>query len=267
MRHLIPFLKAPPMVPVIRLSGVIATSGRLGSVLNDDALAPVIERAFRRGKPAAVALVINSPGGAPVQTALIAARIRRLAEEKRIPVHAFVEDIAASGGYWLASAADHIWLDDCSIVGSIGVVSSGFGLHELIGRYGVERRLYTAGSRKSLLDPFRPEDPEDVARVNRIISEMHRTFIGQVRARRGARLTEAPGILEGEIWVGAEAVRVGLADGIAHPVPKLKDIYGDKVRLVPLGLRRPFLQRFGAALTAAAIAGVEERALWARYGL
>ncbi len=267
MRHLIPFLKARPLVPVIRLSGVIAASGRLGSVLNDASLAPLIDRAFRRGRPAAVALVINSPGGAPVQTALIAARIRRLAEEKSIPVHAFVEDIAASGGYWLASAADHIWLDDCSVVGSIGVVSSGFGLHELIGRYGIERRLYTAGKRKSLLDPFRPEDPDDVARLNRIIAEMHRSFIAQVRSRRGTRLADAPGLFEGEIWVGSEAVRVGLADGIAHPTPKLKEIYGDKVRLVPLGLRRPLFQRLGAALVSDAIAGVEERALWARYGL
>ncbi|TMV62506.1 S49 family peptidase, partial [Thioclava sp. BHET1] len=175
MKRWIPFLKTPPRVAVLRLSGVIA-AGRRGG-LNDAALAPLIERAFAKGKPAAVALVINSPGGSPVQTALIAARIRRLSAEKGVPVHAFVEDIAASGGYWLACAADQIWIDDSSIVGSIGVISSSFGFHELIARHGIERRVHTAGASKSFMDPFRPEKPEDVARLKALQEPIHDAFI------------------------------------------------------------------------------------------
>ncbi len=159
MKRFIPFLKSPPRVAVIRLQGIIASGGRMGAGLNDATLAPVIERAFRRGKPAAVALAVNSPGGSPVQSALIAARIRRLAEEKKLPVHAFVEDVAASGGYWLATAADEIWVDASSVVGSIGVISASFGFPDFLTRHGIERRVHTAGKSKSFLDPFRPEDP------------------------------------------------------------------------------------------------------------
>jgi serine protease SohB len=239
-------------------------------VLNDASLAPVIERAFARGKPKAVALVINSPGGSPVQSSLIAARIRRLAAEKEVPVHAFVEDVAASGGYWLAAAADHIWVDETSIVGSVGVISAGFGFHDLIGRYGVERRVHTAGESKSFLDPFRPEKPEDIERLNRVLEAMHASFIGHVTSRRGDRLKQGEKLFTGDFWAGRQAVELGLADGVAHLVPKMKEIYGDKVRLVPLGLRRPLFQRLGASLggdlAAAAMAAAEERALWARYG-
>ncbi len=155
MKRFIPFLKSEPLVSVVRLSGAIA-AGQRGGTLNDEATAPFIERAFTRGKPRAVALLINSPGGSPVQSSLIATRIRRLAEEKELPVHAFVEDVAASGGYWLACAADEIWADESSILGSIGVISASFGFHELIERWGIERRVHTAGTDKSMLDPFRP---------------------------------------------------------------------------------------------------------------
>ena len=156
MRRFIPFLKSPPVVSVLRLQGVIASGTR--GTLNDQALAGLIEKAFTRGKPAAVSLSINSPGGSPTQSSLIAARIRRLAEEKDVKVYAFVEDVAASGGYYIASAADEIWVDRHSITGSIGVISAGFGLSEFIGRYGIERRVYTAGKSKSLGDPFRPAE-------------------------------------------------------------------------------------------------------------
>ena len=267
MRVSLPFLSRRPTVPVIRLSGVIAPSGRVGSVLNDAGLAAVIERAFGRGRPVAVALSINSPGGSAVQSAMIAARIRRLADEHKLPVHAFVEDVAASGGYWLASAADQVWVDETSVVGSIGVISAGFGFHELLGRYGVERRVHTAGRSKSLLDPFRPEKPEDVARLRGILDELHRVFIAQVRARRGQRLDESETLFEGDVWVGAQAVRVGLADGIAHLVPKMKEIYGDKVRLLPYAQRRPLFSRLGVAAMDAALDRIEDRALWARYGM
>lgn len=267
MRRFIPFMVAPPVVSVLRLDGMIASGGRGGMRLNDATLAPVIERAFSRGAPGAVALVVNSPGGSPVQSALIAARIRRLAREKDVPVHAFVEDVAASGGYWLATAGDHIWVDDSSILGSIGVISAGFGFHEFIARHGVERRIYTSGTSKSMLDPFKPEKDEDVTRLRAIQDEVHARFISEVKSRRGTRLRGGDELFTGNIWAGRAAVENGLADGVAHLVPKMKDLYGDKVRLVPYGLRRPLFQRLGAQLLGGVLTGAEERALWARYGL
>ncbi len=267
MKRFIPFLRTPPRVAVLRLAGTIAAGGRAGATLNDAGLAPMIERAFRRGKPQAVALIVNSPGGAPVQTALIAARIRRLADERRIPVHAFVEDVAASGGYWLATAADDIWLDASSIVGSIGVISAGFGFHDFMARHGIERRVHTAGKSKSFMDPFRPQREEDVARLHGMIEPIHQAFIDHVRARRGARLPEGQDLFTGDIWVGRQAVDIGLADGIAHPVPKLKELYGPKVQLVPYARRKPFLSRIGAQAVSGVVDSAEDRALWARYGL
>lgn len=267
MKRFIPFVKSDPVVSVVRLSGTIAAGGRVGRALNDAALEPVIELAFARGRPRAVALVINSPGGSPVQSALIAARIRRLAGEKSLPVHAFVEDVAASGGYWLATAADHIWLDQSSIIGSIGVVSSGFGFQDLIARYGVERRLHTAGRSKALLDPFSPQKPEDIKRLNELLEQIHQSFIAQVKDRRGSRLQGSDDLFTGDIWIGQKAVDLGLADGLAHMLPKMKEIYGDKVRLVTYGLRRPFFQRLGAQMVSETLDTVEERALWSRFGL
>ncbi|MGB3146182.1 MAG: S49 family peptidase [Paracoccaceae bacterium] len=266
MRRFIPFLKSPPLVPVIQLRGAIASGGRMGG-LNDASLAPVIDRAFRKGKPQAVALVINSPGGSPVQSSLIAARIRRLADEKNIPVHCFVEDVAASGGYWLATAADDIWVDESSVVGSIGVISAGFGFPELLARHGVERRVHTAGASKSFLDPFRPEKPEDVARLTAILEPIHQAFKNQVSRRRASRLPADRDLFTGDVWVGQAGVDVGLADGIGHLTPKLQERYGKKVRLVPYGLKRPLFQRFSGKLLSDAMAEMEERALWARYGL
>lgn len=264
MKRFIPFVKTPPRVAVIRLQGAIGT-GRMP--LNDEALGPVIEKAFRRGKPAAVALLINSPGGSPVQSARIAGRIRRLADERGVKVHAFVEDVAASGGYWLACAADDIFADPASIVGSIGVISGGFGAHEFIGKHGIERRIYTAGKSKSQLDPFRPADPEDVARLKGILEEMHEVFIAHVKGARGARLDESEDLFNGEFWLGRRAQALGLIDGIGHLVPVMKREFGDKVRFTVYGPRRSMLRRFGAAVASDALAAVEERALWARFGL
>lgn len=269
MNIALPFLHRPPRVSVIRLAGAIGAAGRFGSGLNDAALAPVIERAFRSGKPRAVALIINSPGGSPVQSSLIAARVRRLADEKKLPVHAFVEDVAASGGYWLACAADDIRADESSILGSIGVISAGFGLHELIARNGIERRVHTAGKSKSTMDPFRPQTPEDVARLHGVLEPIHAGFIAHVKARRGERLKlDAPDLFEGAFWAGRQAVELGLADAIGHPVPVLKQIYGDKVRLTVHGPRKGILARFGLRAGVEALADVaEDRALWSRYGL
>lgn len=263
MRISLPFVKKPPVVPVIRLQGAIGT-GRSG--LSDAGLAPVIEKAFRM-KPAAVALAINSPGGSAVQSSLIAARIRRLADEKGIEVHAFVEDVAASGGYWLACAADRIWVDASSLVGSIGVIFASFGFPELMARQGVERRVVTAGRSKSFADPFLPQKPEDVERLRALQGPIHDAFIAHVKARRGARLAEGADLFNADIWTGARGVELGLADGVAHLVPQMKALYGEKVRLVPLGQKKGLLARFGLNIAGDALNAVEERALWSRYGL
>ena len=263
MRRFIPFLPKPAVVPVIRLAGTIGAGTRS---LNDEALAPLVERAFRL-KPAAVALVINSPGGSAVQSSLISARIRRLADEKKVPVHAFVEDVAASGGYWLACTADHIWLDKSSIVGSIGVIFASFGFPDFMARQGVERRVVTAGRQKTLADPFLPQKPEDIERLRALQAPIHQAFIDHVKAARGSRLDQTADIFNADIWVGEQAVSLGLADGIAHAVPKLKSLYGDKVRLVPVGRKRGLFQRLGLSVIDETLGAVEDRALWARYGL
>lgn len=265
MKRWIPFIKSEPTVAVIRLSGAIGTGGRGG--LSDQSLAPVIEKAFARGKPSAVALQINSPGGSPVQSALIGARIRRLAEEKDIPVFAFVEDVAASGGYWLAASADEIFADDNSILGSIGVISAGFGADVFLARQGIERRVYTAGKSKSMLDPFRPTNEEDVSRLQTLLEKIHVNFIRHVKSRRAGKLDSSQDLFTGEIWVGAQAQDVGLIDGIGHLTPVLKERFGDKVKFRRYGPRRGFMQRLGASLFQDAIGSIEERAHFARFGL
>ncbi|MFK7744535.1 MAG: S49 family peptidase [Roseobacter sp.] len=265
MKRWIPFLKSDPTVAVIRLSGVISASGR--GVLNDGALAPVIEKAFARGKPSAVVLEVNSPGGSPVQSSLIGARIRRLAEEKDIPVIAFVEDVAASGGYWLAAAADEIYADESSVVGSIGVISASFGAHELLARQGIERRVYTAGKSKSMLDPFRPENPEDVARLKTLLEDIHDNFKSHVSARRQGKLPEDQDLFTGEVWLARKATELGLIDGIGHLKPMMKDRFGDKVKFRRYGVRKPFLSRFGAQLMDDAVHSIEERSAFAQFGL
>ena len=261
MKRFIPFLNKGPFVPVIRLQGVISSRA-----MSDASMAPLIERAFSRGKPAAVAVVVNSPGGSPAQSSLIAARIRRLADEKRVPVHVFIEDAAASGGYWLACAGDDIWVDPSSIVGSIGVISSGFGFPEFLARHGIERRVHTAGRSKSLADPFLPEKPEDVACLKAIQAPIHDAFIAHVKTRRGAKLAEAD-LFNADIWVGQQAVDLGLADGVGHLVPKMKELYGKDVRLVPHAPKRGLLARFGFRAAHAAFGMVEDRSAWARLGL
>ncbi|MBK1636633.1 S49 family peptidase [Rhodovulum adriaticum] len=266
MKRWLPFVKSPPHVAVIRLSGAIAANARAGSGLSDAGLAPVIERAFRKGKPDAVALSINSPGGSPVQSALIAARIRRLAEETETPVTAFVEDVAASGGYWLACAADDIHADTASLVGSIGVIYASFGFHELLGRYGVERRVHTAGESKSFMDPFQPEKAEDVDRLMELQTPIHEAFKAHVRARRGDRLKPDTDLFTGDVWTGQQAVDLGLIDGIGHLVPTMKTRLGDDTRFSLHGPRRGLFSRLGGQVIGAMADEVEHRALWARYG-
>lgn len=257
-------------VNVLRLEGVIGSAGRFGApALTDAGLAPLIDAAFRR-KPKAVALVVNSPGGSAAQSSLIAARIRRRADEKGVPVHAFVEDVAASGGYWLATAADEIHLDPSSIVGSIGVIAASFGLQDFIARHGIERRVHTAGADKSLLDPFRAERPDEVARLHDLLGQIHATFIAQVKARRGPRLKDGDDLFTGQVWVGQGGVDTGLADGIGHLEPVMKARYGDEVRFRRLSRRQPLFRRLGfgmGAAVAGALATAEERQHWTRFGL
>lgn len=270
----IPFLDRPPVVAVLRLSGLIAARGPgpfAAGGINAQGMAPLIDRAFALQRLAGVVLVINSPGGSPVQSSLVAQRIRRLATEKRVPVIACVEDAAASGGYWLACAADEIVVDPASVVGSIGVIAAGFGLEGALARLGIERRMHTAGTEKSFLDPFRPERPEEVARLESLLAELHVIFKDWVRSRRGARLAAPEAeLFSGRFWTGAEAVRIGLADRLGEASSEIKTRFGETARVVPIGPRRPpwpLRLLSGASLAEGVLAAAAERAAWARLGL
>jgi len=266
----------PPRIAELRLDGIIAPSGPFGrQSLSIERLEPAIRRAFSLPKLAAVALSVNSPGGSAAQSSLIAARIRALAEAKKVPVLAFVEDIAASGGFWLACAADEIFCDATSILGSVGVISAGFGFTDAIARIGIERRLHTAGARKSLLDPFRPEKPEDVTRLSDLQHQLHEVFKDHVRARRGARLRgDDASLFEGDVFVGTRAVEVGFADGIGTLHATVKARFGERARIVRVGLRRRSLlarllpmQEAASGVAAGLVEAAESRAAYARFGL
>ncbi len=263
-----------PVVAVLRLDGVISARTRRGLSLRR--FAPAIERAFCLRNLVAVALAINSPGGAPAQSQLIYRRIRQLADERAIPVFAFAEDVAASGGYWLALAADEIYAEESSLVGSIGVVTASFGVAQLLGRFGIERRLYTAGEDKSLLDPFLPEDPRDVERLGKLQRDLHEGFKNLVRARRGARLKgEETVAMGGEVFSGRRALAHGLIDGIGDMRGILRERFGPKLRLRPVEPERrrfalsfPWRRRPAIGDLAADLAAqLDERLIWARFGL
>ena len=269
------------VVPVVRLSGLIGAATPLRPGMSLAGLARTLERAFAVKNAKAVALVINSPGGTPVQSRQIYLRIRQLAEEKKLPVLVFVEDVAASGGYMIACAGDEIFCDPSSILGSIGVVGGSFGFQELIKKMGVERRLYTAGAHKATLDPFLPEDPDDVARLKALQREIHAIFITLVKQSRGARLKGADDVLfTGEYWAGETSISLGLADAIGDLRSTLRARYGEKVHtplIAPasgmlsglLGRRSPgALTAWEAAssLPEQAISALESRAIWAKFG-
>ncbi len=267
-------LRRGPVVPVVRLTGVIAAGGLLGSRgLSIENAAPLLRRAFGHRGVKAVALSINSPGGSPVQSALIAQRIRLLATEKNLPVIAFVEDVAASGGYWLACAADEIVADPSSIVGSIGVISSGFGFQDLLARLGVERRVHTSGERKSMLDPFRPERDEDVVRLKALQAEIHDGFKDWVRQRRGGKLKADEAMLfSGEFWTGRRGLDLGLVDSLGELRGVLQARFGAKVHLPLVAPRRSMMQRLGLGarfeeIGPSTLAAIEERQHWQRFGL
>ncbi|WP_339037909.1 S49 family peptidase [Bradyrhizobium symbiodeficiens] len=277
------FRPGTAVVPVVRLSGVIGAVTPLRPGMTLAGVAKVLERAFSYRHAKAVALVINSPGGSPVQSRQIYLRIKQLAAEKKLPVLVFVEDVAASGGYMIACAGDEIICDPSSILGSIGVVGGSFGFQEAIKRLGIERRLYTAGEHKAMLDPFLPENPEDVAKLKAIQREIHQIFISLVKESRGARLKGADDILfTGEYWAGDTSVALGLADSIGDLRSTLRARYGEKV-LTPviaqptgllsglLGRKSPGAGQLSAMESMAGlpdelISAVETRAIWAKFG-
>ncbi len=271
-----------PVVAAVKLHGVITpTAPPLGrGVINLSVLESVLTRAFGFDRLRAVALLINSPGGSPTQSALVADRIRGLADLKNVPVLAFCEDVAASGGYWLACAADEIVAHPTSLVGSIGVVSQGFGLHGLLERFGVERRLYTAGANKSRLDPFLPEREDDVVWLRSMQTELHGMFRDWVCSRRGDRLvTGQHDLFTGEVWSGRRALELGLVDRLGTMRGEIAKRYPD-AEIITVEARRPLLARLGIAPAAAALSGrggpesalavleaLEHRATWSRFGL
>ena len=273
------FNNPKPVVAVLRLSGVIGQIGnpiRQGLTAVD--LMRSIERAFSLPKLKAVALQVNSPGGSPVQSSLIFKRIRAMAEEKEIPVFAFAEDVAASGGYMLACAADEIYADDSSVVGSIGVISSGFGFVELLEKLGVERRIHTEGKNKSMLDPFQKENQQDVKRLKELQGDIFTTFTNIVKSRRGDKLKKPHSkLFTGEFWTGRKSLELGLIDGIGELTSVMQERYGERVKFHPVSERKSWLkQKFTMCLpqrpnvgswAGELISAAEERALWGRFGL
>ena len=277
----LPFATRAPVVAVMRLAGVVSPAPQpFRGALNLAGMAGLIERACTLRGVRALALQVNSPGGSAVQSTLIAKRIRAVAMEHDLPVFAFIEDVAASGGYWLACAANEIYADRASVVGSIGVVSAGFGFAEALDKLGIERRLHAQGRRKAMLDPFRPEDPEDVERLVTIQRGIHQAFKDHVRDRRGKRLKgDDEALFSGDVWTGEEALALGLVDGLGDLRTVMRDRFGERVQLRVVGPARGWLRRrFGilrpapvwpdpGELMLGALAALEERALWTRFGL
>lgn len=273
-----PLAEGKDKVAVIRMAGVVADSAMVRRAhVSHHKYARIIDKAFNLPKLKAVALVINSPGGAPSQCALIGSHIRRLADEKDVPVFAFVEDVAASGGYWLACAGDEIYVQETSVVGSIGVITAGFGFDSLIRRVGVSRRVYTAGKEKDFLDPFREENPHHVVRLKDLQTNMHESFKGWVKARRGKRLKpkKDEDLMEGAFWTGADAISRGLADGIGDVRHFCHEKFGDDIKLIDFAVEPKWLSKLlpgqaQATLADGLVEGIiddlENRASWSRYG-
>jgi signal peptide peptidase SppA len=265
-----------PVVAVVKLHGVITpTPSPLSrGTININTVESALTRAFDHDRLSAVALAINSPGGAPTQSALVSERIRELADRKKVPVIAFCEDVAASGGYWLACAADEIYAHASSLVGSIGVVTAGFGLNGLLERVGVERRVYTAGANKVRLDPFRPEKDEDVEWLKSLQTQLHDQFVGWVKDRRGDRIGADDDLFSGEVWTGVKAKELGIVDGVGNLRTVVNERFPD-AEIVIAEPKRPLLARLGvggavasgADKLLAAVEAVEVRTTWSRFGL
>jgi ClpP class serine protease len=268
-----PFSRAP-IVPVLRFTGPIGMATPLRPGLSITGAAAAIEKAFELSKLPSVAVIVNSPGGSPVQSSLIAKRVRQLADEKGKRVYVFCEDVAASGGYWLALTGDEIYADSSSI----GVIASGFGFDKAIDKLGIERRVYTAGLSKSILDPFKPEKTDDVERLKSLQVDIHDNFIAMVKERRAGKLKGADSeLFSGAFWPAAKALEHGLIDGISDVRSKMRELHGDKVKLraVPMERRSSSLDSFGGrgmdgvglAIAEDLVSAIEARALWSRFGL
>ncbi len=265
-------VRRPPVVPVVRLHGVIAAEQRPGR-LNIATVEPLLARAFAIKSAPAVAITINSPGGSPVQSRLISKRIRDLADQHTKPVLVFVEDAAASGGYFIAVAGDEILVDPSSIVGSIGVIMATFGFVGAIDKLGIERRVHTAGRNKSTLDPFLPEKAEDVERIKQFELDIHQVFIDHVKAGRRGKLKAPDDVLfTGEWWTGLRGIELGLVDGVGDLHATLRERYGPEVVLKQIAPKRPFLALPRLGVSAQSLLedvsnSIEDRAFWARLGL
>jgi len=259
-------------IPTLRLSGVIGQAGFMRSGLNISALDQLINKLFSNKKSPAVALIINSPGGSPTQSSLIADKIIKKSKQKNKKVIAFVEDVAASGGYWLACASDEIYIDTNSILGSIGVISPGFGFVELIKKIGIERRVYTSGKSKSFLDPFKAAKEDDIERLQSIQEQIHENFIEYVKKRRGSKIIEKDfnEVFSGLFWVGQKAIDLGLADGLGSIYDIVEKKFGKKAKIKFIDQKKSFIQkRLSTSLldTDALIQKIEEKTLWSRFGL
>jgi len=260
-------------VAVLRLQGVIGKDSGFKPALNLENLESAITKAFETKKIVAVALIINSPGGSPVQSELIYRRIRALSDETKIPVYSFAEDCAASGGYWLACAGEEIYVMGSSLVGSIGVIASGFGFVDAIKKIGIERRIYKQGENKSLLDPFLEERPEEVAVITRAQAAIHEQFKQLVRSRRQGKIKPADEsvLFSGEFWCGTQAVANGLADGLGDMRTVMEQKFTSP--LYPIFVNKPtswIKRKLGISLHGLAhslLTAIEERQLWGRLGL
>ncbi len=268
------FRKSYPVVTHVTLSGAIGIGTPMRPALTFKSANTLLERAFGKKGIAAVAVSINSPGGSPVQSALIHTRIRELSAEHKVPVLVFCEDVAASGGYWLACAGDEIYADESSVIGSIGVISAGFGFVEALRKLGIERRVHTSGEAKSMLDPFKPERPEDVEHLLSLQADVHQSFKSLVKSRRGAKLSDADQeIFSGAFWSGRQALAKGLIDGLGHMHQVLRQKFGEKVVIRAVTAPQGFgLRRLGFGtqvpdFAASALDALETRALWSRFGL
>lgn len=271
----LPFLQKPaPVVAILSLEGVIGSSSRFSAALNLAGVEEKIDQAFEVKNVKAVALAVNSPGGSPVQSELIMRRIQKISQEKKIPVYAFAEDVAASGGYLISLAAEEIYAHEASIVGSIGVISTGFGYSKAIEKIGVERRIYAAGDNKSILDPFQPEKDKDVKLLKELQKEIHDFFKNLVKERRGDRLKGIQKIMfSGQFWAGKEAMKLGLVDGIGDIHSVMKEKLGDKTKFKRVKEEKGFIKSLlGMGMAKPRISDeilgtLESRSLWERFGL
>jgi len=260
-----------PVVACVNLHGVIGKDSRMESGLNMQNVEPLLKRAFGIKNVKAVALTINSPGGSPVQSELIYNYIRELAEEKKIPVYTFAQDVAASGGYWLLVAGDEVYAHNSSIIGSIGVIFSGFGFVDLIKKIGIDRRIYTEGKNKAILDPFMPEESDNVEILKDAQRDVFESFKDLVRSRRGDKLKDSEdNLFTGAFWSGKKSVELGLVDGICDMRKKMKEKFGNKVEIVQITVKKGLLKSLlseKSQLVESLISKVEERVSFNRFGL